>query len=361
MTRHCNARRNRPGLPSANGYQQRPLPRRHPAPVTYLRRDLPHGPHARSGTGPPAGQGPGPARGTGNSTGPNGRVAAHRRRDRAQGWLFGAMAALAVLAGAAAVVSWDAQYVLVRSVKHSTTVAALEAGIPDIGAVIFAALGIALALHARRAVRARLLNLACVGISLAMNAFASGQSWRDLAIWVMPAGIYALASDSLISVVRSHTIARARRTAEPLTAAEPTPMAIIGRTILWLFRLVMAPASTVTGFRRWVLGHCPVPPRKETPAAGPAAGIAPARSQPRTRPPGPTRSKALGKQARLLALAGQRHDLTVIPLASVSKIATGIASEIDLAPGTARRVLLAHVRSLRDDQDADDTSREAQA
>ena len=37
--------------------------------------------------------------------------------DRAQAWLRGAMVALAVLAAAAAVVSWDAQYVLVRSVK----------------------------------------------------------------------------------------------------------------------------------------------------------------------------------------------------------------------------------------------------
>ena len=56
----------------------------------------------------------------------------------AQGWLRGAMLALAVLAVAAAAVSWDAQYVLVRSVKHNPAVAALEAGIPDIGALIFA-------------------------------------------------------------------------------------------------------------------------------------------------------------------------------------------------------------------------------
>ena len=34
----------------------------------------------------------------------------------------------------------------------------------------------------------------------------------------------------------------------------------------------------------------------------------------------------------------------------MSKIATGIAAEIDLAPGTARRVLLAHVRTLQNGQ-----------
>ena len=31
-----------------------------------------------------------------------------------------------------------------------------------------------------------------------MNALAAGHGWRDLAIWVMPAAVYALASDTLI-------------------------------------------------------------------------------------------------------------------------------------------------------------------
>ena len=113
------------------------------------------------------------------------RLASRQNSDRAHAWLRGAMAALAVLAVAAAAVSWDAQFVLVQAVKQNTAIAALEAGIPDVGALIFAALGIALALHTRRAVRARALNLACVGISLAMNALASAPGWRDLAIWVM--------------------------------------------------------------------------------------------------------------------------------------------------------------------------------
>jgi hypothetical protein len=33
-------------------------------------------------------------------------------------------------------VSWDAQYVLVRAVKDAQVIAALEAGIPDVGALI---------------------------------------------------------------------------------------------------------------------------------------------------------------------------------------------------------------------------------
>jgi hypothetical protein len=100
------------------------------------------------------------------------RPAGRHARDRAQAWLRSAVIALGVLAAAAAAVSWDAQYVLVASVKRNMAIAALEAGIPDVGALIFAALGVALALHGKLAIRARVLNIACVAISLAMNALA---------------------------------------------------------------------------------------------------------------------------------------------------------------------------------------------
>ena len=255
--------------------------------------------------------------------------------DRAPGWLRGAMLALAVLAGAAATVSWDAQYVLVRAARHNPAVASLEAGIPDVGALIFAALGIALALHGKRAIRARTLNLACVGISLAMNALASAPGSRDLAIWVMPSAVYALASDTLIGVVRAWVIARARHARQTLADDDKTPLAVLGTAALWLIRLALAPVSTLTGFRRWVIRKCPVTPKQ------PGKPASTRREQPATSQERP------GKQARLLQLAAQRHDLATIPLRSVSKIATALAAEADLSPGTARRVLLARVRELQ--------------
>src|SRR5215472_7538208 len=97
-------------------------------------------------------------------------------------WLAGAMAALAVLAAAAAVVSWDAQYVMIAGVRHVQAIAALEAAIPDVGAAVFAALGIALALHGRRALRPRILNVGCVGISIGMNALAAAPGWRATSV-----------------------------------------------------------------------------------------------------------------------------------------------------------------------------------
>src|ERR1017187_6221847 len=234
------------------------------------------------------------------------KAASRRNSDRAHGWLRGAMTALAVLAVAAAAVSWDAQYVLVRTVKHNMTIAALEAGIPDVGALIFAALGIALALHGKRAIRPRTLNVACVGISLAMNALASAPGWRDLAIWVMPSALYALASDTLIGVVRAWAIARTRHTGEVLADDEATPMAIIGGLVLWLLRLALAPPSTIGGFRRWALEECPTAPgRKAAPPVPSLPAGNPALRPPPPRRPANRRRGRPGKQYRPLAPAGQ--------------------------------------------------------
>lgn len=272
--------------------------------------------------------------------------------DRARTWLTSAMAALAVLAAAAAVVSWDAQYNLVQEIKGIPAVAALEAGIPDVGALIFAALGIALALHGRRAARPRSLNLACIGISLAMNALAAAPGWRDLAVWVMPAAVYALASDTLIGVVRAWTIAHAR--AGLADDDDATPMAIVGGLLLWVLRLTLAPPSTLAGFRQWALAECPVAPGHK---AAPAIAAPPQRAAPRL-DPGPAPAHAgngiqpPGKQARMLAIARQRYDLALVPLNRVSGIANQIAAEVSLSPGTARRVLLAHVRALQDSRPA---------
>ena len=124
-------------------------------------------------------------------------------RDRSGLWLRHAAAGLCVLAAAAAAVSFTAQYRMVDATRHLAAIAALEAAIPDAAALVFACLGIALALHGRRALRARALNLASVTASVFMNTIAAAPGWRNLAIWAMPPVAYALASDTLITVVRT--------------------------------------------------------------------------------------------------------------------------------------------------------------
>ena len=151
--------------------------------------------------GPSAPQGPGTGKVSGTGwTGPG--------QDRSGLWLRNAAAGLCVLAAAAAAVSFTAQYRMAETARHLPAVAALEAAIPDAAALVFACLGIALALHGRRALRARALNLASVGASVFMNAIAAAPGWRNLAIWVLPPVAYALASDTLIGVVRARALAR---------------------------------------------------------------------------------------------------------------------------------------------------------
>jgi len=241
--------------------------------------------------------------------------------DRSGLWLRNAAAGLCVLAAAAAAVSFTAQYRMAESARHLRAIAALEAAIPDAAALVFACLGIALALHGRRALRARALNLASVAASVFMNAIAAAPGWRNLAIWAMPPVAYALASDTLITVVRTRH--------QQLTADAATPLAIFGGLILWLLRLALAPASTLAGFRAWVLEQCPVAPGRHAPRQAPGPPPAPA----------PLPGKAT-KTARFLSLVTEREgSLASVPLDRVAAISAGLAPQVDLNPGAARAAL----------------------
>ncbi len=97
-------------------------------------------------------------------------------------WLRNAAAGLCVLAAAAAAVSFTAQYRMVDATRHLRVIAALEAAIPDAAALVFACLGIALALHGRRAVAA-LRDLAAgrgdllAGVAGVLEEFSVGETF----------------------------------------------------------------------------------------------------------------------------------------------------------------------------------------
>ena len=244
--------------------------------------------------------------------------------DRSGLWLRNAVVGLCVLAAAAAAVSFTAQYQMAETARHLPVIAALEAAIPDAAALVFACLGIALALHGRRALRARALNLASVGTSVLMNTLAAEPGWRNLAIWALPPVAYALASDTLIGVVRAWALARHQH----LTADAATPLAILGGLLLWLLRLALAPASTLAGFRTWVLAECPVAPG-------------------RRRAPAPHPRKAT-KTARFLDLVTERHgSLASIQLNRVAGISADLAPQLDLNTGAARTALRKAVVAAR--------------
>jgi hypothetical protein len=247
---------------------------------------------------------------------------------------------LCALAGAAATVSYAAQFQLAFAARHSALVAGLEAAIPDAAALVFACLGVALALHGSRAIRARLLNVASAAASVFMNVIAAAPGWRDLAVWAMPPTAYALASDTLIGVVRTGVVARHEAAAEPVT--ELSLLAVIRGTALWLLRLAMAPVSTMTGFRAWVIEECPVAPGRRAHHPAPVA-----------KPPVRTRRRrGETKTARFLALVTSRHGpLAAIPLGSVSRICAAVAPQAGLNAGSARTALRRAVLAAQKGED----------
>jgi hypothetical protein len=276
-------------------------------------------------------------------------------RDRPGSWLYAAAGGLCVLAGSAAAVSFSAQYRLVYAARHLAVVAGLEAAIPDAAALVFACLGVALALHGRRAVRARALNAASAGASVFMNLIAAAPGWRDLAVWVMPPAAYALASDTLIGVVRTWVIARHQDAAN--LAGEVTLLAVAGGVLLWLLRLSLAPVSTLAGFRAWVVEECPVAPgrraaRTAPRASGPAVPPAVPASRAVSRAAAPSwRGSRRGetKTSRFLALAADQHGpLAGIPLGSVGRISAQVAPQAGLNTGSARAALRRAVLAAQD-------------
>lgn len=304
----------------------------------------------------------------------------HAQPGRSQVWLPAAAGGLGVLAGAAATVSYAAQYRLVAAARHLALAAALEAAIPDAAALVFACLGVALALQGRRAIRARLLNVASAGASVFMNVIAAAPGWRNLAVWAMPPTAYALASDTLIGVVRTSTVARRQDSGGPGRAAEVSLLAVLGGLALWLLRLSLAPRSTAAGFRAWVVEECPVAPGRRAPrpadpgrpeddlpgdrtaaggsrerrtvgtaAGGPPTGTGtPSRSR---RPSGRISQVGETKTARFLALVTAEHGpLAHIPVASVARICAASAPKVGLNTGSARTALRRAVLSAQEQQ-----------
>jgi phosphate/sulfate permease len=231
--------------------------------------------------------------------------------------------------------------------KRELGVSYIQAAIPDLGSLVFACFGIALALHGKRAIRARLLNVLCVGISIAMNALAARSGWSALAVWVMSPVIYALASDTLIGVIRAYVIARQKRLREALADEGVTPLQIVGAGLLWLLRLVWAPPSTIKGFHRWVKSLPTSPPIRQQAAVEHPPKVTSAVQGPKRERPAITNSRGPRtgtKQQRFLTLVIARYGpLTEFDIKAVARAAAELAPEAELHPGTARKILRAHV------------------
>ena len=97
-----------------------------------------------------------------------------------------------------------------------------------------------------------------------------------------------------------------------------------------------------------MIEECPIAPGRTASTAHPAPLTVLTTSEQAARPQRRRRADGKpGKQDLLIALAAQRHDLPRLPLNRTARIAAQIGAEVNLHPGTARRVLRAHVQSLQ--------------
>lgn len=197
-------------------------------------------------------------------------------KDRSGAALLGGASLLLVgLASAQGYVSFRAQFAVVNGIKHETWASILEALGLDAAAVIFALLALALARLGRPALTERFLNVSCAAGSLLMNLLSARMTDpRSVAVWVLPAVLYAAASDRVIAVVRRRALAR-HHTGDERSAF--TALATVAASVaLWLLRLLLAFSSTFKRTRALILQTAPVAPGLPLQAPSPQDRTAPA-------------------------------------------------------------------------------------
>ena len=241
---------------------------------------------------------------------------------------------LFVLGAGLFAVSLDAQYRYVFHAKHQTAASWVEALALDVGMAIFSLLALGLARAGKPARAERVLIMACAAASAVMNfAAANDASPKSVLAYVMPPVFLAVVADRVVSVARRHVLGEDER----------SPWLAAASLVAYALRLVLAPASTATGLRRWLLLTTPLPAAR-APAAAPAPQ--PKAIGGRRGPPG---RRAGSKTARFLALVEQRHGpLADFPPGRVARTCTELAPEVGLDAGAARTALRRAVLNAHD-------------
>jgi hypothetical protein len=242
-------------------------------------------------------------------------------------------------------VSFHQQFVFVLAAKHDRVVSGMEAVGLDSAAVIFAVLAVAQARLGRPARIERALNLGCALGSMLMNVLGADLgSPRSIAVYVLPPVLYAAGSDRLISVVRRQALSR-----QDDTESQRSVWHVAGVAVLYLLRFLLAPPSTATGMRRWVLASAPVPGAPIVAALTaapepPVSAAIPAPQKPRRQPSG---RRGESKSAQLI---GAYEDLNGTDdrygdRSKASQVAQELAAQVGMQWGSARTVLYRHIDS----------------
>jgi hypothetical protein len=240
---------------------------------------------------------------------------------------------LGLLAAGLFVVTLNAQYKYVWTVKQQSVPSMIEAASLDLGMAIFTLLALGLAMAGQSARIERALIVACALGSAAQNyAAADVTSPRSVAAYVAPSLFLALVVDRVVAVVRRHVLGAAEGSVWVTVGRAGTALAKgLGLVLLYGLRFVLAPPSTGMGLRRVVLNAAPLPAapaRPELLAAGEVPAIDP---PPATEPP---ELEGASKKARLAWWYERDQDYG--NRAAVAAAAKRLAPKVDLSEGTAR-------------------------
>jgi hypothetical protein len=229
-------------------------------------------------------------------------------------------------------VSFQAQYTYIYAVKNVSVASAIEAAMLDAGMIILSALGIGLALAGKPSKAERFLIMVCAAASAGMNyAAADSADWRSVVAYVAAPVFLAVIVDRVISVIRRHVLPMDAESAwTPLGRVLRVLAAQAGMVLLYSLRFTLAPKSTASGLRRWVLVVTPLP---EAAAARPV--LLTSGETPAIEPvPEPPELSGASKKTRLAWW--YEHDPAYGDRAATGAAAKRIAPILELSEGTAR-------------------------
>jgi hypothetical protein len=239
---------------------------------------------------------------------------------------------LVLIGGGALYVSYSAQREYVFAARHQDVASVIEALLLDLLMIVFTLLALGLARAGKSSRTERALILACAAASAYMNVSAADTaSPRSVVAYAVAPIALAVVVDRVVAVIRRHVLADQETSAwTALGHVLVATVRLAGLILLYSLRFALAAPETARGLRRMVLDAAPLP-------AAPAEALNPAPPEINWQAPPVT------KKAALLALYRQHRDYG--NRAAASRVASELASQIDLAPGTARAYVYAELES----------------
>ena len=230
---------------------------------------------------------------------------------------------LALIGGGALFVSFRAQYGYLLTVRRQDAASVVEALLLDLLMIVFTLLALGLSRAGQPARAERALILLCAAASAYMNVSAADvASPRSVAAYAVAPVALAVAVDRVAAVIRRHVLAEEPSAWTTVGRAAAAAAKITGIALLYCLRFALAAPQTARGLRRMVLAATPLPALPEAPA-------------PETVEPPCT------KKAVLLALYRAHPDYG--DRSRASRVATELAAQAGLQPGTARSYLYAEL------------------